>query len=60
MPKQRGASIGILVGAQAAYLAHHGRARSNVNYSLLFTFFDRLFGTYEAPTSSTWVIVARK
>jgi sterol desaturase/sphingolipid hydroxylase (fatty acid hydroxylase superfamily) len=28
---------------------HHGRGRKNVNYSLVFTFFDRLFGTYAAP-----------
>jgi sterol desaturase/sphingolipid hydroxylase (fatty acid hydroxylase superfamily) len=40
-----------LVNGPLQHQVHHGRARANVNYSLMFTFFDRLFGTYEAPTA---------
>lgn len=32
---------------------HHGRGRKNANYSLVFTVFDRLFGTYAAAEPVT-------
>ena len=37
------------VNGPAHHQMHHARARTNANYGLIFTFFDRLFGTYAPP-----------
>lgn len=38
-----------LVNGPAHHQMHHGRGRANANYALMFTFLDRMFGTYAAP-----------
>jgi sterol desaturase/sphingolipid hydroxylase (fatty acid hydroxylase superfamily) len=38
-----------LVNGPAHHQIHHAGARSNVNYGLIFTVFDRLFGTHAEP-----------
>jgi sterol desaturase/sphingolipid hydroxylase (fatty acid hydroxylase superfamily) len=38
-----------LVNGPAQHQMHHARGRTNANYSLIFTFLDRVFGTYAAP-----------
>lgn len=38
-----------LLNGPAGHQIHHGRGRRNVNFGLLFTTWDRVFGTYAAP-----------
>jgi sterol desaturase/sphingolipid hydroxylase (fatty acid hydroxylase superfamily) len=40
------------VNGPAHHQIHHGRGRSNANFSLLFTHLDRLLGTYVAPAEA--------
>jgi sterol desaturase/sphingolipid hydroxylase (fatty acid hydroxylase superfamily) len=40
-----------LVNGPAHHQMHHRRGLKNANYSLLFTVFDRVFGTYVAPSA---------
>jgi sterol desaturase/sphingolipid hydroxylase (fatty acid hydroxylase superfamily) len=40
-----------LVNGPAHHQMHHRHGLKNANYSLLFTVFDRLFGTYVAPST---------
>jgi sterol desaturase/sphingolipid hydroxylase (fatty acid hydroxylase superfamily) len=39
-----------LINGALEHQYHHHRGRQNTNYSLIFTVWDRLFGTYAVPT----------
>ena len=40
-----------LINGPAHHQMHHGRGRENANYALMFTFLDRILGTYAAPAA---------